>query len=445
MISAPLARDEDGNPFELPDSAALWQIKKVTGGRPATVLGPDDRQLYIAIVDDEDALRANGCSGDLRLEAMDEQRRKVGAPFAFVHLEALVADVRGSASRGDSDLTRATVDANTRAMESMQRTQVEQIRAAAQRERALLEAQVAIQQSHTELVIALLDRMAPSEKQEPVTLLKRQLEFQRVLSQAAQRNALPASGTISEQDRPAEEDELVPGWLKKVASFAPTVQESIVTMFAKGDPAKAESLRAGIGTFTNLVTSIANMGNASASSPPTAPSVRHRPKAIREILALLEEDEAQAMDRIIDGLDDANFQRLCLEAAAITLDERVARARATLAAVGFVRTSTQTVEAPDVDEPPDVPAALQPIFARLSPEEVSAGEEMLSILDLSTVNRMIAELTAVPLDDGVAAMRRAIDEARRRGASVAQRAVLAALGGLNKRGGPNGGSTSTTD
>jgi hypothetical protein len=449
MISAPLAHDEDGVPFELPDSAAWWRVKKCTGGRPAAVLGPDDEPLFIAILDEEDVLLANGCSGELRLEAVDQNRKKIDAPVACVHLDPPVAHRSGVSSNGDTDLVRATVEANTRAMEAMQRTQVEQVRASAQRERALLDSQAATNQAHMDLIVALLDRMAPAEKQEPVALLKRQLEFQRVFDQAAQRNALPANGSGFPNGQPKGDDDELPKWLKKIAPFAPSIQEAVVAAFSNGDEGKAESLRSRIAPVTRLVAGIANEGTALVPGASAAVVARrHRPKAVREILAMLDEDEAQALERVIDGFDDAHFQRLALEAASIPdLTERVGKARALLSAVGFVRfaapaetSAADEQEEDEAPEPPDVPPALRPIFAKLSPEEVEVGEQMIALLDLATVEKLVASLADKPMEEAVAAVRRSIEDARRRGASVAQRAVQSIFEGGKKPDGSGGGA-----
>jgi hypothetical protein len=46
---APLARDSDGNPFELPDGAAYWRVRRQTGGRPRKVLGVDRQPLRVPL------------------------------------------------------------------------------------------------------------------------------------------------------------------------------------------------------------------------------------------------------------------------------------------------------------------------------------------------------------------------------------------------------------
>jgi len=47
--NAPLARDTDGNPFELPDGAAYWRVRRQTGGRPRKVLGVDRQPLRVPL------------------------------------------------------------------------------------------------------------------------------------------------------------------------------------------------------------------------------------------------------------------------------------------------------------------------------------------------------------------------------------------------------------
>src|SRR5580698_100633 len=70
-LLCPLARDVDGNPFELPQHASAWRIRRQTGGRPRIVLGADKQPMLVplgfTIVDLEDIL----APGSYRLDIVD--------------------------------------------------------------------------------------------------------------------------------------------------------------------------------------------------------------------------------------------------------------------------------------------------------------------------------------------------------------------------------------
>ena len=92
-----------------------------------------------AITADFDARVGAGCApGSYRLEAVDVQRRAVGAPIAFVEVAEPAAQPLAK-----SDLLRAAIEALTRTTEAMPRTQLERARATAARERELMNAQSA--------------------------------------------------------------------------------------------------------------------------------------------------------------------------------------------------------------------------------------------------------------------------------------------------------------
>jgi hypothetical protein len=108
-ITAPLARDADGNAIELPDKAAFWEVMRPTGGRPSkVVVGRDKEQLYIAIADDEDALLVNGCSGAILLRAVDAQKKSVGAPLVCIDLGSPTTAIV-PADHAPADLARTAV------------------------------------------------------------------------------------------------------------------------------------------------------------------------------------------------------------------------------------------------------------------------------------------------------------------------------------------------
>ena len=102
----PLARDQHGNAFEVPPEAAFWRVKRQTGGRPSRVLGPDNEPLYIPIGGDRLDLHASGCSGSLRLEAVDGDYHPVEAPVAYVEVASNEASAPRNAAATDGNAGR---------------------------------------------------------------------------------------------------------------------------------------------------------------------------------------------------------------------------------------------------------------------------------------------------------------------------------------------------
>src|SRR5262245_59162535 len=136
---APLARDQHGNPFELPPEARYWRVRRHTRGRPAEITGRDGEPLYISIENDEAELRLSGCSGAIRLDAVDAERRPLAVQATYVDLGTEEAP-RPAASDENKEMVRFCFDSMTRTMEGMQRAQVERERTLAQKEQSLTEA-----------------------------------------------------------------------------------------------------------------------------------------------------------------------------------------------------------------------------------------------------------------------------------------------------------------
>jgi hypothetical protein len=467
MATAPLARDQAGIHFDLPETAAFWRVRKQTGGRPSTVLGPDGEPLFMPVDAAESDLYANGCtSGSYRLEAVDAQRRSVGAMAAFVDLGT---DERTAlAANGNNDLVRTSFEAMTRTMEAMQRAQVERERALAQKERAFTDAQVAAQRMHMELMVALMQRFTPGAPQDAMTIMKQQFQLQRILDQNARRNAaLPAAATSSsDPEDEAEQEETSPGlqWLKALSPIIPTaastLQEVVVDAFAKGDPDKAQRMHRNASQFAKVVGSISKnfsesvkSGNLDVASilTPKAEDLKDdnvvedsaeeqlpRPRSIRELLARLDDDEAEAFDEYLDTLDAVKFNERVRESEAIANpDERTAWARRLLETEQ--EESDASTDAVGVSQ---IPPALIPVAMQLSEEERQACMQLLTLLDRKTIDDLVKQLSSLPTDRAVGVVRRALAEAQRRGPSIAQRAVFAALRSEEgKDADPNGGAS----
>jgi hypothetical protein len=444
----PLARDQHGNAFEVPSEAAFWRVRRQTGGRPSNVLGPGNEPLYIPIGGDRLDLHANGCSGSLRLDAVDGDYGPVDAPVAYVEIAASEqpAARNSSVPDGNADLVRTSFESMTRAMEAMQRAQVERERALAEKERAFTEAQVAMQRQHVEVMVALIDRATGGKPQDPVAVLEQHVKLQKVIDRQGPRNADVLMGPSDENQEGGKLH-----WMASVLPYTPLVTQMVAKMFGSSAKKAAEMAR-NAGTIANAVGALQN-GDAAAvqdltngmiggivsatqpdisvPQPPQGQVIERerwiRPRPIREVLAHLDDDASEAFDEYLDTLDGESFDKLCDTAASITrLDERAAWARrvSTVSEEGTeAAPSVQTIYA----GLPDVPPALLPVLAQLTPEEQTLGAQLLLVLDRASVDQFTSRLAAMPPDKALKAIRQAIAEAQRRSASVAHRAVRAAL------------------
>lgn len=449
----PLARDQHGNPFDVPPEAAFWRVRRQTGGRPSAVLGPDGEPLFIPIGGDRLDLSTQGCTGSLRLEAVDGDYHPVDAPVAYVEIAASDKPaVRNAAGSEQTDLVRTSFESMTRTMEAMQRAQVERERALAQKERALTDAQVAMQRNHVELMVALLDRATGGKPQDPLAVVEQHMKLQKVIDRQGPRNAGLLAPSASDDDHQGGKAH----WLTSVLPFTPVVAQMFAKMLGSSDKKAAEMAR-NAGTIANAVGALQNgdatavqtitqgmVGGIAAAVQPDAPAQPEaaplqvvegerwiRPRAIREVLAQLDDDASDAFDDYLDALDEDSFDLVCDTGASIAnLTERVAWARGLLqSGTGEADVSEAAAATPEppAQALPDVPPALYPVLAQLTPEEQAIGAQLLVLLDRATVDNFTAQLAAVSPDQALKMIRHAIAEAQRRSPSVAHRAVRAAM------------------
>jgi hypothetical protein len=300
-----LARDASGNPFPLPDNAAFWRVRRHTGGRPSVVVGPNGEPLFIAITADIDALIDAGCvPGSYRLEAVDVQRRPVGAPIAFVE----IAEPQPQPI-ANTDLLRASIEALTRTTEAMQRTQLERERAAAARERELMNAQIEAQRaliesqkSQMQLVVSLFERVAPVG--DPVAVIKQQMSLQRLLEKQRNGDApeAPAAPTAS--------PETPPWWLQAATQLGP-----LVGLWASGKLSPQELLAALAGQGGVMPMAPTPMGpipqpRDAPATPGTPPVVEPSPKEkIQMVLDRLTPEERLIVKQRLDAMPDDAYER----------------------------------------------------------------------------------------------------------------------------------------
>jgi hypothetical protein len=471
-MTAPLARDQHGNAFDLPDEAEYWRPRRQTGGRPSPILGPDGAQAFIAVTSDLGELRALGCSGIVRLEAVDGDYRPVDAPVAFVDLgDTAIQRQAPPASNDNANLLRTSVEALARSVEAMQRAQVERERTLAQKERALTDGQVARDRMFTELLIALVNRSSDAN-----TLLKQQLELRDTLDERGKRRnarALPAAPAPA----PVEiEQENKPGWWHAILPFAPllatTLQEAAVDKMADGDAAKAEQLRRNIANYAKVAVQFAAPSANAASAAPQVIEVDEEneddevenedesddrptpPKVVRELMAQFDDDEASAFEDFMADLSDDEYVQLgpFIESRG-DLQARLAWARSAIGddeQSGILKSATGARETPTngetagIDTLGSLPPQLLPFLSQLSPDEQNAGLSILSALDRATIATLIDRLVAMAPSRALATIREIIADARRRTPSVAHRAVRTVLGASGTNEGdmspPNGGA-----
>jgi hypothetical protein len=322
QMDVSLARDASGNPFPLPDNAAFWRVRRHTGGRPSVVVGPNGEPLFIAITGDVDALLDAGCApGSYRLEAVDVQRRPVGAPIAFVEISEPQPQPIAS-----SDLLRASIEALTRTTEAMQRTQLERERATAARERELMNAQIEAQRalvesqkSQMQLVVSLFERVAPAG--DPVAVIKQQMSLQRLLEK--QRNA--GGGESTEIPAAASSAEAPPWWMQAATQYGP-----LVGLWASGKMTPQELLAAlatqGVGmpmTMPMQPQPPPQATDAPATTVPTsASSVEPSPKEkIEMIFERLTADERVVVKQRLDAMPDDAYERTMRYVAGLPTDD----------------------------------------------------------------------------------------------------------------------------
>ena len=147
-----------------------------------------------------------------------------------------------------------------------------------------------------------------------------------------------------------------------------------------------------------------------------------RPRPIRELLAQLDDDASEAFEEYLDTLDGESFDRVCETAGSIAnLDGRVAWAQQFLATENHDSDASipSTSRSASDGGLPDVPPALYPVLAQLTPEEQTLGAQLLLVLDRATVDAFTAQLAAMSPENALKVIREAIAEAQRRSPSVA--------------------------
>jgi hypothetical protein len=189
-----------------------------------------------------------------------------------------------------------------------------------------------------------------------------------------------------------------------------------------------------------MFNSMMNGGATPAPQPvPVAPlpqqivDVRRiAPKVIREVLAVLDDDEAKAIEQMLARLSREEYLAIWEEVEQLPdLNARVSWARRVIERMPNEEHAEAAEEPSAPTAPPagvpGVPPELMPVLAQLSPEDQMLGLQLVALLDRATTEQLIARLSAMQPQAALKTIRKMIDEARRRSPSVAHRAVASAL------------------
>jgi hypothetical protein len=155
------------------------------------------------------------------------------------------------------------------------------------------------------------------------------------------------------------------------------------------------------------------------------------PRAIREVLARLDDNEATALGNHLDEIDSGSFDALGQEAAAIAdLDARIAWARGLIRGLDRKQAAAPFPEQPMATGTPPtggarVPAPLVPLIQQLTIDEQLEWADLLELVDLASLERLTARLLALLVDEALATIRRQIADAQARKPSIAHRAIEA--------------------
>lgn len=245
-MEAPLARDQDGNPFELPEEASWWRVRLQTTGRPRAVLGPDRKQLYVPILAGAAELEEAGCEGgSYRLEAVDADHQPIeGVPVAVVELAGVVDQAPSSHELVPTflDPPRSATEALVRSVEAMQRTQLERERHQAERERWQMQAMVEGQRSLALICTSLIERLKPAQAtpSDPLTQLRQQLEAKKILDNVGGRRNGALLAPAPEGDKEKKPNPVLAMVENVVAPFVPVgvaaATQFVTNKMSKGDP-----------------------------------------------------------------------------------------------------------------------------------------------------------------------------------------------------------------
>jgi hypothetical protein len=360
-------------------------------------------------------LENNGCEADrYRLEATDAERQPIpGVPIAVVDLGGGAERVPARTELVPSEPPRTTTEALTRTVEAIQRTQAEGERSRGERERWQMQAVMEANRNLTLICTSLIERLqpAPQKAQDPLTILKQQAETNRVLDEIVEhRNAgLPLPPSTSTEQKPD---------LGVIGNILQGLIGPSLNQFVQAGTLKLIGLKP-----DEIVSQLGGNGAAVQSARPARVKW---PQSVRQLLAELDDAEAEAFEARVAAVDEQVRAQVIAELEAIEDIE---------ARVAYVRELLGTAEAPAAPMPnsssadPEIPAPFKPLFQQLTAEERQAAFRILQRLNVDALKELGAQILSVPLDAQVAKVREMIAVFEQREASAAQRAVFAVMKG----------------
>lgn len=363
----PLARDSQGNLISIPDGTAAWCLKRETGGRPRTILGPDRQPARFQLDITRDDLETMLGAGTYRVYALDS----VGETLDYVTTIVIGTE------QGERE-DEVAVNSNARSLGSDLRHALDTIREMA---RAQADSLKSVAMSQADWVKGLA-----AAKQMP----RNGIQF---LPPPPPRMYEEDDG---EQEGDDEEDEPQPG--SELPQWAAAIQESVKQV-------------------TQAVSAVAAVKQmqAAAAAPalrnatPSAPQ-RNAMAHLAQINARLTRKERTYVNLILRG---KAADELTNELVALDLDAAVAFVKEAVAFAESQRDDGTNDEARVPDAPPRVEAPVAKDFmshvmavsAHLTAEESSTVMALLPRLAPDRTQELTKQLLAMSPQDAAAWVR----------------------------------------
>lgn len=212
----PLACDAQGNPIAVPEGTASWLLKRETGGRPRTIVGPDKQPARFQLDMTADEIEAMLGAGTYRVYALTE----VGETIDYV----TTVVVGAGGERCDASSTTAFGKSDTRGPSSDLRFALETIM---QMARAQSDSLRAVSEAQADWVKGLATAKA----------------LPRNTAWAAPPPSPPPQASDDDEEEEDEEDAPeMPPWLEVINNIAPALQtygEVLKMRFAPPPPRNA--------------------------------------------------------------------------------------------------------------------------------------------------------------------------------------------------------------
>lgn len=391
----PLAHDKLGNAVDIPEKAACWRVRRITGrqGRPGFVYGQDGAPLKVPLDATAEDLQAAGCGpGTYKLDALDEEGRPAGVS-AFTEITTGDDDEESSRrpANAGADALQVAVESLARTVEAMQRSEgpvrVMEAMQRVQAEREKVTGQV---------LIALIDKLggrgSPTPPQDLRTAIKQALAVQEAMDEASERRGQKlqsAAPAPTDDDDGIEEPKPTADRLMNVVGSA---VEGLVPLVA---PALQAWIFKKIGITGQQVASAAD---ASTAANRAAGDVRQAAGATAKATGTVEQEPQTG-----ESGTDATPENAGGDAA---------------------QQPQGAVEEPlDAQQQAAAQARFEEIWAKLAPEEQVQAADVLRRLKPATVNKLIGLVMQLGVDEAVDFLR---GELRRLAARKAKKACASA-------------------